>query len=662
MMRLTGKLRTIMQRISLMPKMLIITVFMGGVVWVALDYVKTNHLKGVFEADLNQKLNKYSQEDRIRFDNHVGAYQQAVKLIVSQRSFYDYVNDKSSFPDRASAPIHHSEIPQWLPDPSVIRKFVRIHYALLIDSKSRVREVYRGLPEPPPKSLLQPSDILRQLSHNQSFMTTIDGMPFLVTSASVTDKRGKSTATLMIAAHLDGDFLTSSQGLTANGRIVALAGGEDIRIIASNRPDLLHEGVLLNALRDRYLITGKSFFDWGASDLVLQFTSFMPKTEYKKLTESILAWERLRHAIIAVSLILSFVLIMFWLTRHIQRLTRNITDSSQKILNMQPGDIPKGDQLIILESQFNDFAKEIVEARERLKRQAEELLREKTVYLDNVLQSSTLAIIAADLDLRIKYCNAVAEKFFSCRADEVIGCTIMGTHAEEKAWYSRFETAIETVRKEGEYKYVVEQKGKGGTRIIESRISGIMDNENKLIGFMLIAEDITERRRMEEELKRLSEIDPLTNIYNRRKFYALLSDEIERSERYERPLSFMMLDIDYFKRVNDTYGHDVGDRVLVTVADIVNKIIRKIDAFARLGGEEFAIIVPETEIEGSKALAEKIRKGIEGFSFNGVGEITISIGVTEFKRDDTVDSLLKRADDALYICKDRGRNRVEVLL
>ncbi|MBI3592246.1 MAG: diguanylate cyclase, partial [Nitrospirae bacterium] len=231
---------------------------------------------------------------------------------------------------------------------------------------------------------------------------------------------------------------------------------------------------------------------------------------------------------------------------------------------MQPRAVPRGDQLIILENQFKDFAKEIVEARERLKRQAEELLREKTVYLDNVLQSSTLAIIATDLDLRIKYCNAVAEKFFSCRADEVIGCTIMGTHAEEKAEDSRFETAIETVRKEGEYKYVVEQKGEGGTRIIESRISGIMDNENKLIGFMLIAEDITGRRRMEEELKRLSEIDPLTNIYNRRKFYALLSDEIERSERYERPLSFMMLDIDYFKRVNDTYGHDVGDRVLVT--------------------------------------------------------------------------------------------------
>lgn len=659
-MSLNEKLRSILQRISLMPKMLIITVFMGGVVWVALDYVETNHLKGVFEADLNQKLNKYSQEDRIRFDNHVGAYQQAVKLIVSQRSFYDYVNDKSSFPDRASAPIHHSEIPQWLPDPSVIRKLVRIHYALLIDSKSRVREVYRGLPEPPPKSLLQPSDILRQLSHNQSFMTTIDGMPFLVTSASVTDKKEKLAATLMIAAHLDGDFLTSSQGLTANGRIVALAGGENLSIIASNRPDILHEGVLLNALRDRYLITGKSFFDWGASDLVLQFTSFMPKTEYKKLTESILASERLLHAIIAVSLILSFVLIMFWLTRHIQRLTRNITDSSQKILNMQPRAIPRGDQFIILENQFKDFAKEIVEARARLKRQAEELLREKTVYLDNILHSSMFAIAAADLDFRIKYYNTMAEKFFGYTAKEVIGRTVMEIHTKEKVEHSRFETAIETVRKEGEYKYVVEQKGKGGTRIIESRISGIMDNENKLIGFMSIAEDITERRRMEEKLKRLSEIDPLTNIYNRRKFYALLSDEIERSERYERPLSFMMLDIDYFKRVNDTYGHDVGDNVLVLMADIVNQLIRKTDIFARLGGEEFAIIVPETEIEGSKALAEKIRKG--DYNFNGAGKITVSIGVTEFKSADTVDSFLKRADDALYICKDRGRNRVEVLL
>ena len=253
-MGLKEKFKGIQQRIPLMPKMLILVVFVGAATWLALDYMETNQLKNIFEVDLTQKLNKQSQEDRIRFDNHVGAYQQAVKLFVSLRNFYDYVTDKNSFPQKTSAPICHLEIPQWLPDASVMRRLVQVQYALLIDSKGMVREVYCGLPEPPTKSLLQPSELLRRLSHNQSFMTTIDGIPFLVTSASVTDKKERPVATLMLAARLDEDFLLSSQGLTADKRIVALAGGENLRVIASNRPDLLPSGALLDALRKDYLI------------------------------------------------------------------------------------------------------------------------------------------------------------------------------------------------------------------------------------------------------------------------------------------------------------------------------------------------------------------------------------------------------------------------
>ncbi|MBI5213826.1 MAG: sensor domain-containing diguanylate cyclase [Nitrospirae bacterium] len=187
------------------------------------------------------------------------------------------------------------------------------------------------------------------------------------------------------------------------------------------------------------------------------------------------------------------------------------------------------------------------------------------------------------------------------------------------------------------------------------------NEHGQFIGYDGLISDITERKMIEEKLVELAEKDPLTNIYNRRKFYNFLEDEIERAKRYKRPLSLIMFDIDYFKKVNDMHGHNVGDRVLIMIADIVAANIRRIDVFGRLGGEEFGILVSDTAIEGSKALAEKVKGKIESHNFDVAGKVTISIGVTEYKDDDTSDSFLKRVDDALYMAKDKGRNRVEVV-
>ena len=187
------------------------------------------------------------------------------------------------------------------------------------------------------------------------------------------------------------------------------------------------------------------------------------------------------------------------------------------------------------------------------------------------------------------------------------------------------------------------------------------DEHGQFIGYDGLISDITERKMIEEKLIELAERDPLTNIYNRRKFYNFFEDEIERAKRYKRPLSLIMFDIDYFKKVNDMHGHDVGDKVLIKIADIVAANIRRIDVFGRLGGEEFGILVSDTAIEGSKALAEKVKGKIESHNFDVAGKVTISIGVTEYKDDDTSDSFLKRVDDALYMAKDKGRNRVEVV-
>jgi len=174
---------------------------------------------------------------------------------------------------------------------------------------------------------------------------------------------------------------------------------------------------------------------------------------------------------------------------------------------------------------------------------------------------------------------------------------------------------------------------------------------------LAIVRDFTKQK----EAERMAETDPLTNIYNRRKFSELLDKEIERVERYNRALSVILLDIDNFKKINDTYGHDTGDYVLKRISRLIRENIRKVDTLARYGGEEFIIILPETNLKGSMAIAGRIRRVIEKTSLDKVGHITISAGISTFTEGDSRQSIVKKADRGLYIAKREGKNRVSVI-
>jgi diguanylate cyclase (GGDEF)-like protein len=163
------------------------------------------------------------------------------------------------------------------------------------------------------------------------------------------------------------------------------------------------------------------------------------------------------------------------------------------------------------------------------------------------------------------------------------------------------------------------------------------------------------------EIRLTAITDNLTGIYNRIKFHQDIRAEIENNRRKKKPLSLLMFDIDHFKNVNDTFGHDIGDAVLVGVCAVTNRIKRKSDVFARWGGEEFMVLMPDTELDGAVNVAERIRSAIETESMPRVGHVTCSFGVTRFEPGDDLTGLLKRVDNALYIAKNQGRNRVIVI-
>ena len=157
--------------------------------------------------------------------------------------------------------------------------------------------------------------------------------------------------------------------------------------------------------------------------------------------------------------------------------------------------------------------------------------------------------------------------------------------------------------------------------------------------------------------------DPLTNCYNKKEVEVLLDKFLKESLRYNKPLSIMMLDIDFFKKVNDTYGHLAGDYVLKEVANIIKSTIRSSDVCGRFGGEEFIVILPDTKLNGAMKLAERIRNNIQNHKFifqNQEIPVTISIGITSASKNDSLFSLIERADNALYEAKENGRDQVRV--
>jgi diguanylate cyclase (GGDEF)-like protein/PAS domain S-box-containing protein len=200
-------------------------------------------------------------------------------------------------------------------------------------------------------------------------------------------------------------------------------------------------------------------------------------------------------------------------------------------------------------------------------------------------------------------------------------------------------------------------------RTLERHSRALWNAERHYLGRVWFFRDITAHKRTQRELLELSQSDPLTGVANRRCFFQRANEEFERARRFGRALSLVMLDIDHFKRVNDRWGHAAGDRVLRALCENCAQLLRKVDLLARVGGEEFAVLLPDTDLEGAWQLAERLRVGAAGRAVPEEGEsirFTVSAGVATLLPSDTLlEEVLRRADRALYEAKGAGRNRTQ---
>ena len=171
------------------------------------------------------------------------------------------------------------------------------------------------------------------------------------------------------------------------------------------------------------------------------------------------------------------------------------------------------------------------------------------------------------------------------------------------------------------------------------------------------ARDITKTRLLEEQLREKANRDELTGLFNRHYFDLIIDDSLHHADRYNEPLSILLLDIDHFKQVNDTYGHPVGDELLRSVARTISRSVRESDFVIHFGGEEFIILLPRTDLQGAQTVAEKIRQAIESNPLPEVGVSTASLGIAEHIRYESFRHWYRRVDEALYQAKQSGRNR-----
>jgi diguanylate cyclase (GGDEF)-like protein len=277
--------------------------------------------------------------------------------------------------------------------------------------------------------------------------------------------------------------------------------------------------------------------------------------------------------------------------------------------------------------------------------------------LDEIIQNVIFSeisegIIVLDHKKRLLDFNHAAQYVFNWLDSKYIGSDL--TH---------FAEAKEIIaHRENQFELKVLQND--ASRHYEFRVTELKEKD-KILGTVYFMRDITKQKGIIQELNHLASYDSLTHVYNRRRFMKEVKAESLRAKRYNTSLSVLMIDIDFFKKINDFYGHLIGDEVIKTVALTCNERLRRTDVIGRYGGEEFAILLPATNMENAMNVAESIRMQIEEmettYSEHKI-RVTVSIGISTVKgnvsEDIDMDHLIDQADMALYQAKNNGRNRV----
>lgn len=385
--------------------------------------------------------------------------------------------------------------------------------------------------------------------------------------------------------------------------------------------------------------------------------------------------------IVIFFVILAIVVAIMMATKHIVTPIDELTQKVKRFSNGNLENIKSIDSCSLVDNEigtlarnFNEMALNLKSSQETIKKYANELedkVKLRTKELEDA--KDELSITNASM----KRYLGIIDKYVITSSTDLSGtitevstafCKITGYSKEELIGKKHnmirhpnmpsgiYEQMWETIKNGQIWSGEIQNLKKDGSSYwVYSTISPTYDSLEKKIGYTSVRQDITYQKLVEE----LSIKDRLTGLYNRLKLESVFEYEIDRAKRYGEFFSILIVDIDHFKSVNDNYGHDVGDDTLIDFARILKQNSRSTDIVGRWGGEEFLLILPQTDLSSAEKLAQKLRLKVEEFNFKVVEHCTASFGVSTYTNEDnSFESIVKRADNALYEAKRNGRNQV----
>lgn len=352
-------------RISITIKALVFTLVIGLGVGMLLDLIQSDSIQKLFFSELAKELETQAREHRLLFDHHLRSYQHAAKLIISQQRFQNYISHAPWLNHEEPPLEHHYRLPPWLPPSSIMQAFFKAKFAILLNRHGHPQEIYHHFPEEPAESLLKDATLLQKFGHNQTYMTNIDDIPYVVTAQPVSDDTEQVIATLMLASPIDDIFLIDAVGefINPDHMFVALVGKDPLQILASNDLELLPKGTLISDLKERYLVTGTSFFDYGESDLKAGFTSMITTEKAYQMANHVLGEIHKQRIVFAAVLIASFALLTLWIARRIKHTVKKIARFSKESLGIKI--CQRGDEVDKIVISFEQIKESIENAIQR---------------------------------------------------------------------------------------------------------------------------------------------------------------------------------------------------------------------------------------------------------------------------------------------------------
>ncbi len=277
---------------------------------------------------------------------------------------------------------------------------------------------------------------------------------------------------------------------------------------------------------------------------------------------------------------------------------------------------------------------------------------------NTIVESMKEGVLVIDKESRLIDINISARRLLLPTDDSIIGQQVEKYIPEIKPFLPK-DNQASCVRE-------ISVERNGVRKSFEGTLTSLYNYNNKHIGYLITLQDITERKRLHEKVKRLASKDPLTGLYNRRYLLERAEQEVQRSRRYKHSISLLIIDLDHFKNINDTYGHLAGDRALIQFSTFLKDTLRNVDIIGRFGGDEFVVILPETELKTALTTAVRLCENFKQSSVpvdQGDFSFTLSVGVStedDVSQNTDIYDLIERADRALYRAKALGRDQVAV--